>query len=128
MCVCLLQWSGNTLSLCHSQCFVQQTSIDPCDTHCCGNWGHSREKMELLSGSLYPRGGRGGNEFLKDRASQTVVGALGVKGRHRRPLCWGFFFFFGFNFFLILIFYCYSVTVVCLFSPSLHRTPARKSL
>ena len=27
-------------------------------------------------------------------------------------------------FFLILIFYCYSITVVCLFSPSLHPTPA----
>ena len=28
-------------------------------------------------------------------------------------------------FFLILIFYCYSITVVCLFSPSLHPTPAK---
>ena len=27
--------------------------------------------------------------------------------------------------FLILIFYCYSITVVCLFSPSLHPTPAK---
>ena len=27
-------------------------------------------------------------------------------------------------FFKILIFYCYSITVVCLFSPSLHSTPA----
>ena len=27
-------------------------------------------------------------------------------------------------FFLILILYCYSITVVCLFSPSLHPTPA----
>ena len=30
-----------------------------------------------------------------------------------------FFFFFFFNF------YCYSITVVCLFSPSLHPTPAK---
>ena len=29
-----------------------------------------------------------------------------------------------FLFFLILIFYCYSITVVCPFSPSLHPTPA----
>ena len=28
---------------------------------------------------------------------------------------------------LILIFYCYSITVVCLFSPSLHPTPAEKT-
>ena len=28
------------------------------------------------------------------------------------------------NVFLILIFYCDSITVVCLFSPSLHPTPA----
>ena len=47
------------------------------------------------------------------------------------------FFFFFFFFFFILpwyvvlfiffhlkIFYCYSITVVCLFSPSLHSTPA----
>ena len=27
-------------------------------------------------------------------------------------------------FFLILIFYCYSIIVVCLFSPSLHPIPA----
>ena len=33
---------------------------------------------------------------------------------------WGFFCVF----FLILILYCYSITVVCLFSPSLHHTPA----
>ena len=31
---------------------------------------------------------------------------------------WIFLFFFFFNF------YCYSITVVCLFSPSLHPTPA----
>ena len=29
-----------------------------------------------------------------------------------------------FSFFLILFFYCYSITIVCLFSPSLHPTPA----
>ena len=29
--------------------------------------------------------------------------------------------------FFILIFYCYSITVVCLFSPSLHPTPAEPS-
>ena len=28
------------------------------------------------------------------------------------------------NFFFNLNFYCYSITVVCLFSPSLHPTPA----
>ena len=28
------------------------------------------------------------------------------------------------SFSLILIFYCYSITVLCLFSPSLHPTPA----
>ena len=31
--------------------------------------------------------------------------------------------FFGSFFFIILIFYCYSITVACLFSPSLHPTP-----
>ena len=30
-----------------------------------------------------------------------------------------------FFFFFILILYCYSITVVCLFSPSLHPTPAK---
>ena len=30
-----------------------------------------------------------------------------------------------FIYFLILIFYCYSITVVCLFSPSHHPTPAK---
>ena len=58
---------------------------------------------------------------------------LGIKPVHRwftgpcaihwappaRVICWLFSFFF-----LILIFYCYSITVVCLFSPSLHPTPA----
>ena len=29
-----------------------------------------------------------------------------------------------YSFFLISIFYCYSITVVCLFSPALHPTPA----
>ena len=34
--------------------------------------------------------------------------------------CWGLgFLFFFFNF------YCYSVTVVCIFSPSLHPTPTK---
>ena len=32
--------------------------------------------------------------------------------------------YFLFSFFFVLFFYCYSITVVCLFSPSLHPTPA----
>ena len=36
-----------------------------------------------------------------------------------------FLLFFFIIIFLILIFYCYSITVVCLFSPSLHPTPAK---
>ena len=35
-----------------------------------------------------------------------------------------FLIFIIYFLFLILIFYCYSITVVCLFSPSLHPTPA----
>ena len=34
----------------------------------------------------------------------------------RKTILFSFFFFFSF--------YCYSITVVCLFSPSLHPTPA----
>ena len=36
-------------------------------------------------------------------------------------------FFFNYYYFLILILYCYSITVVCLFSPSLHPTPKNHS-
>ena len=33
------------------------------------------------------------------------------------------FFFFRYSSFFFFNFYCYSITVVCLFSPSLHPTP-----
>ena len=55
-------------------------------------------------------------------------------GRSERQLMYVFFFnvryiififlFFIFILFYFLNFYCYSITVVCLFSPSLHPTPA----
>ena len=38
-------------------------------------------------------------------------------------LVWILYFFFFF-FFYFFKFYCYSITVVCIFSPSLHPTPA----
>ena len=37
----------------------------------------------------------------------------------------GFYFFFFISCLSLSFFYCYSITVVCIFSPSFHPTPAK---
>ena len=36
-----------------------------------------------------------------------------------------YFIFYSLTYFIFFNFYCYSITVVCIFSPSLHPTPAK---